>query len=228
MSVPSTTAPTKKKTYQHSSHRVSFRQELDNSEEEHPRNNSNNHRTTFRDEYHAEFSPPTDDEDEDGQDNKDNDNQNHNNTNDKKKKLDERRKRTKVGKADPLRDGGILLAVLLGFYLLARTFTDLVSYPVDDGIMVKPLNKPSQMKQIKQALMELVQAQARPHFDNPLRRTNNHVVPCPVMLSPSRIPQAGWGFYAGQNYTTGQQIVRHAHFACSFVRSIGITYAALK
>ena len=77
----------------------------------------------------------------------------------------------------------------------------------DDGIMVEPLNKPSQMKQIKQALMELVQAQTRPHFDNPLR---NNDIPCPVLLSPSRIPQAGWGLYAGQNYTTGQEIVRPA------------------
>ena len=200
----------KKKTHSHASHRISFRQELDNSNDEHPlhrRNNKNNGRVSFRDEYHAELSTPLDGEEDQDGGFADSNHDDHDN-NDRKKKSDERRQRTKIGKADPLRDGGIVLAIFLAFYLIARAFSNLMSSgAADDGIMVEPLNKPSQMKQIKQALMELVQAQTRPHFDNPLR---NNDIPCPVLLSPSRIPQAGWGLYAGQNYTIGQEIVRPA------------------
>jgi hypothetical protein len=155
-----------------SSHRVSFRQELDNTKE-----------------YFNDVAV--------------------NKNNSDRNELNPKASRSvRVGKADPIRDVGIGVGIFLVLFLVANSFSELGSpRPIDDGVMVKPITKKStKLQQIKQALGELLQAQSRPHLDNPLRPKN---LPCPLLLYPSRIAHSGWGLYAGQNYSRGQEIVSH-------------------
>lgn len=115
----------------------------------------------------------------------------------------------RVGKADPVRDAGIFLAIIAIFYVVAQSLSG-VGQPPPDGEMVEELKSGgsnrsgSKIKRMREAMAKLLEAKVKDTI-NPPRDLEKD--PCLVWLTSSSVPHSGWGLYAGQNYTAGQEIV---------------------
>jgi hypothetical protein len=112
----------------------------------------------------------------------------------------------KVGKADPKRDAMIVVGVFIVLYFMANSLSDIGTIyddSINDGERILLQPKKSQLEIVRESLEHLVESHSKPHFYNPLRQKDN----CPLLLNPSSIPDSGWGVFAGQKYTPGQEIV---------------------
>ena len=123
------------------------------------------------------------------------------------KKLPKRRppptRSARVGKADPVRDLGILFGIFLLFYFVSNSFDNILD--TDDGEMVEELQDQKKFKGFKamqQALGSLMEEQMSKY---PLRED------CELFLAPSSIPKSGWGVFTGRDFTAGENVLVSAY-----------------
>lgn len=103
----------------------------------------------------------------------------------------------RVGKADPIRDFGILSAIFLLLYFVSSGFNNILSN--DDGEMVTGGdNKMSSMQTLEMALAQMLEARQKKYPIND---------DCALFYAPSSIPKTGWGVFAGKNLTSGVKLM---------------------
>lgn len=103
-----------------------------------------------------------------------------------------------VGKADPVRDLCIFVAVMAFFIYIAVKYDSFEKGQPDEDVIPIQERSLGKFKKIKKALSLVMEK----HMErNPERQD------CDLFLSKSTIPVSGFGIFAGRNYTTGEEIM---------------------
>jgi hypothetical protein len=103
-----------------------------------------------------------------------------------------------VGKADPVRDLCIFVAVMAFFTFIALKFDTVGKPPTDDQDMVDNKGALGRFDKMRKAISTVLEQ----HMDRYPERQD-----CDLFLFKSTIPTSGFGIFAGKNYTVGEDIV---------------------
>ncbi len=115
------------------------------------------------------------------------------------------------GKANPLRDLGVFMAIIFFFFFVASSLQSFGKIDTGEEV-IQNQGSLGRFRQMRNALSTMLQHELH---QNPVR------LDCDLLLTKSTIPRTGFGVFAGRNYTQGEPIVSiHTIIAIAYGSSI--------